>query len=921
MAGGTAFGSWLTRQRRQQGITRQDLARRAECSEVLITKLESGTRRPSEETARLLGHYFRVPEDELGAFVLFARSGLSTEQVKTSGEPENVHPWRTLYRHRVHLPHPATAFIGREDALAQARSILGNSRTRLLTLLGPPGIGKTRLGLRVAESAAGDFPDGVYFVGLAAVREAGLVLASVARSLGVQETGTGPLLGTLESFLKQKRLLLLMDNFEQALSAVHHVSQLLGAAPGLKVVATSREPLGLRAERRFYVPLLAVSDVENGSRGAGDLREALRPPRPETTGKYEAVRLFVERARAAAPGFELTAANAGDIVELCISLDRLPLAIELAASRIPQIPIQAMLSGLRRPKSDPSGGSHGAPEGHLPEKSRLELLADGPRDLTARQRTLRGAIDWSYNLLSEGEQRLFRALSVFRGEFDAQAASVVAGAVGENPALVESGINSLISKSLLQAASSANGLSDSDSAANGEKGTEFLMLETIRDYAGEKANENGEWDRLSREHALYFMSMAEEAEPHLTTAGQQEWLDRLEDRYDNIRAALWWARTTDRSSAAGAGEDPHNNEAADEALETGLRTAGTIWRFWYVRGYISEGREQLAGLLGRLVPGDSPSLPPRSAEEGPHVSEQLSVRAKALNAAGLLAYRQGDYTAARRLQEESLDIRRRLGDLKTVASTLNNLGLVAYMEQDYAASRALYEESLDIRRKLGDKLGITNSLNNLGILADEQGDYAWARALYEESLDIRRELGDKFGVAASLNNLGTIAYHHADYPAARRLHEESLTIRRELNEKWGIAMCLLNLGQVAYRETDGERARQLYREAVTLFHELGDRQAVAGCLASLAGVESMAAGFARSTGESIERAQRAARLLGAADALLEATGAALEAIERDIFARASEEAHKWIGPGAWQAAWQEGRAMNIDQAVTYAASK
>jgi tetratricopeptide (TPR) repeat protein len=478
---------------------------------------------------------------------------------------------------------------------------------------------------------------------------------------------------------------------------------------------------------------------------------------------------------------------------------------------------------------------------------------------------------------------------------------------------VVEGVESLINNSLLQQRDGREGGGVGD-LSEGE--ARFWMLETIHEYAREKLAEDGEGnggeaEALQREHALYFMGLAEESEAQLTGARQAEWLHRLEEEHDNMRTALRWAK---EHTGQGVG-----------AEEIGLRIAGALWRFWYVRGYFSEGREQLSRVLAFALTTSSitsavqPPLSQPSQSSQPQ--SQRLFRAKALNGAGNLAYMEGDYAAARALHEESLAIKRDLGDKRGIAISLNNLGSVTHTQGDYAAARSLYEESLALARELGDKRGIAGSLNNLGGYGVMEGEYAAARSLYEESLSISRELGDKWGIAGSLNLLGNVASMEGDYAAARSLHEESLAMMRELGDKWDIAISLINLGNVAYREGDYTSARSLHEESLAMMRELGDKRGVATCLAGLGGVAAAAAAAieqAQAGAQVRAQVERGVRLLGAAEALLEAIGTVLEAEDRMVYEPSEQQAHVVLGEEAFERARQEGRAMTMEQAIAYA---
>jgi predicted ATPase/class 3 adenylate cyclase/Tfp pilus assembly protein PilF len=820
--------------------------------------------------------------------------------------PSDFPPLKTLEGSPNNLPVQPNPLIGRETEVDEVKGRLLKDDTRLLTLTGVGGIGKTRLALQVGADllseaqGSGSFSNGVFFVNLAPLVDPGLVVPTIAYTLGVREAGAQPIAETLKEYLMDKRLLLILDNFEQVLGAAPQVADLLKTALGLKVLVTSRAALNLSMERQYAVPPLPVPDPRKLST-------------PEALSQYDAVILFIQRAEAVKASFEVNNQNAPAVAEICYRLEGIPLAIELAAARVKVLSPQAMLSRL---------------------ESRLKLLTGGARDAHTRQQTLRNTIEWSYDLLSDEEKRLFRRASVFRGGRTLEAIEeVCAGGVRgwglgisstdeltPNPQSltplqidVLDGVTSLVDKSLMYAVERARGE------------TRYWMLETIYEYANEKLDESGEGEETRWQHALYFMWLAERAEPELTGIQQAEWLARLEDEHDNIRAALHWAR----ESAKG---DSHA-----EAAEAGLRLAGSVWRFWYVRGYFSEGREWLAGLLGLAQEG------------GPSQAQPMlrAYRAKALHGAGTLAWAQGEYVAARSLYEESLALRRELGDKLGIAASLNNLALVAQQQGDYDTARSLLEESLALRRELGDKLGIALSLGNLGNVAQQQGDYDTARSLDEESLALLRELGDKLGIASSLGNLGNVAQLQGDYDTARAMYEESLALRRELGAKWGIAISLNNLGTLAQLQGDYDTARAMYEESLAMRRELGDKWGIANSLNSLGivaqqqgdydtarhlheeslalrrelgdklGITNSLAGLGE-LGVGTGEAERGVRVLAAVEALLEEIGAVLDRADRLPYERAVARAREQLGEEAFKRAWEEGRAMSMEEVIACA---
>ena len=689
------------------------------------------------------------------------------------------------------LPAQPGALFGRGAEIETVAAQLLREETRLLTLTGPPGVGKTRLALAVAAELSAAFAGEVLFIDLSPLRDARLVLASIAQAAGVAERAGRPLLaGLLERFAHQ-RCLLLLDNFEQVLPAARDVAALLEGAPRLAVLATSRAALHLRWERTFPVPTLALPDLR-------------RLPGPHALAGSPAVALFVERARAVRPEFALAEANAPAVAAICVRLDGLPLAIELAAARSSVLPPQALAARLGAAPC--ALGTTNAPGAPRPSLSGLDLLAAGATDLPARHQTLRAAIRWSYDLLAPDEQRLFRRLGVFTGTFSVEAAAAVAlgpvdrtrlaaaGEPGPAPACLPRGgpdaldsLQSLVEKSLVR----------SEGASGAEP--QFRLLETLRDYALEQLERSGEAAATYGRHAAYYLSLAEAVREWQGTAGDQ-WLARLEQERDNLRAALkWFVRQ---------GDAPH-----------GLRLAAALYGFWLARGSLGEGREALEALL---------ALPPAAA--------WAADRAAALSRAGTLARAQGDYAAARALHEEELAIRRSLGDLAGVAHALDELGWTADRAGDLALARARYEESLAVYRELGDRAGVAWGLVYLGYLARQQGDHVQARALLEESLAIRRTMGDEQSAAWTLVELGNTARDAGDADAARRYYEASQAICRRLGDWRGLAWAVNSLGHLARALGDYATARARYGEGMEYTRLAGDRLNLAASLNNLASV-------------------------------------------------------------------------------------
>jgi len=770
-------------------------------------------------------------------------------QVIVPDLPSDFPPLKTLDNRPNNLPRQATALIGREREIKEVGELIRRSEVALVTLTGPGGTGKTRLGLQVAADLIEDFSNGVWFVDLAPLTDHNLFIPTLAGVLGVKESaGTGesqtPLIDTLEEFLSEKQMLLVLDNFEQIEAACTQVSQLLRACPKLKVLVTSRVPLRVSGEHEYPVPPLALPDPDH------------LPSLVQMT-QYEAVRLFIERAVAIKPDFEVTNENAPAVAEICARLDGLPLAIELAAARIRLLPPQALLNRL---------------------SSRLKLLTEGRRDLPTRQRTLRGTIEWSYDLLEEGEKQLFRRMAVFQGGRTFEALEAVCNFDGKLEMDLLEGIEGLVSKSLMQ-------------QREGDHGdARFWVLETIEEYSREKLAESGEEDELRRQHLAYYLTLAEEAELQLIGARQLEWLRRLEEEYDNIRAALEWAR-----------ERGDQRDAAH-----GLRLAAAIWRFWGTLGKYREGRAQLEGALSSV-----PDKPDASLSK-----ELARAKGRAFYAVGMLAHNQGDLAASRRNIEKGLEMARHAEDQICIADCLNDLAMLASMSGDYASEQSLREESLAVLRETGDKFGIALALRSRGNTAQLQEDYVTARTLYEESLAIAREEDNRSLVGAVLGDLGSAAYEQGDYGSACSLYEESLAILRETGNKTGVAYCLYYLGLMADTEGNYNRATSLYKQSLIMHREAEDRLGISICLAGLGdwtGVRKRHE-HERSGGQG----EVAVRLLAAATILLESIGFVLRPRDRYKYEQGLSSARARLGDEEFEKAWAEGKAMNIEQAVEYA---
>jgi len=636
------------------------------------------------------------------------------------------------------LPVQITSFIGRAKEVQEIGELLG--RSRLITLTGPGGTGKTRLSLRVADSIQAAYPDGVFFVELAPITEPGLIPTTIAQAIGLREDPARPVIDSVEDHLRNLRLLLVLDNFEQVVSGAPVVGRLLAAAPGLTVLTSSREALHLRGEQEYAVPPLGLPDPKS------------LPPFA-TLSEYDAVALFIQRAQAVKPDFAVTNENAPAVAEICARLDGLPLAIELAAARSKLFTPDAILARLGK---------------------RLSLLTGGARDTTNRQRTLRGAIDWSHDLLDPTERTLFRRLSIFVGGCTIESATAVSDPEGELGADIVDGLSSFVDKSLIR-------------ALEGEHGEpRFQMLETIREYGLEKLSESEEAETIRRRHEDHFLALALDAEPQLMGARQKDWLDRLDSERDSLRAALGRAADDGRIGAA-------------------LEAGGALWRFWLQRGHLAEGREALTALLER-----------------PEAAAPTAARSKALAGLGSLIYWQGDIPSVRPLYAEALAIQRELGDPAGLAEALYNAGFVAVLQGDRPAASAYYAESTKLYEQLGSQKDIIRLREARVLFMYYGAEYAAARALQRENLDAFERTGETGWVANGLTLLAGIDLRAGEFAEARASIARAVGLFYETGDRQALVRTTVIGAALAVAQGDFERAARLSGAGAALKKPLGE---------------------------------------------------------------------------------------------------
>jgi predicted ATPase/DNA-binding XRE family transcriptional regulator/Tfp pilus assembly protein PilF len=857
------FGLLLQRARRAAGLTQEELAERAGVSARAISDLERGCRsRPRSSTLALLAEALHLSPEDRARLEAVSRAPAAILPAAPTATPSS------------NLPAFLTPLIGRERDEAVVVHLLSQPEVRLVTLTGPPGIGKTRLAVQVAAGLEDDtYPDGARFIELASARDPSLVLPTIAQVIGLRDDGSQPFIEALCSFLRDKRLLLVMDNFEQVVVAAPDVTALLTACPGLRVLVTSRSPLHVRGEYELSVPPLVVPAAVDTS----------APPLDDLS-QYSAITLFVQRARAVKPTFALTPANARAVSEICRRLDGLPLAIELAAAWVKILPPEALLRRLDH---------------------RLSVLTGGPQDLPERQRTLERAIDWSYDLLDSGERSLFRRLAVFSDGWTLEALETISGAssASENKPYgnVMASLFSLVDKSLVQA----------DEHADGEP--RFRLLETIREYAVGRLEAQGEAQAWRRHHAAYYLAFAEAAEPNLAESKPESWLASLGEEQGNLRAALLWAR-------------------ANREVELGLRLACAVCPFWRLRGHYRVGLDWIEEMLAL---GDRP--------QARGVTDAL--RAKALQGAASLLEPLGAAERAIAFLEESLALRRQLGDAGAVAETLIRLGDVIGNQGDNCRATALLEEALVVSREAGDRRRTADALDQLALLVRNRGDYERAVAMFEEALSLRREMGDRRGIALGLFYLARMAstVQHDDARAVA-WYGEALAHFRDLEDAQASASVLMNLGEIALRIGEPSRAMDLFQHSLALFHKMGVTTGIAAALMNMGSIaraqgdgararELLAEGLRlaweahspRKIAEALEglaevaclegRADYGTRLYGRAAALREATTMPVLPADRQEYERALNAIRSELGAAVFTLAWEAGSAMPLEQVI------
>jgi predicted ATPase/DNA-binding winged helix-turn-helix (wHTH) protein/predicted negative regulator of RcsB-dependent stress response len=754
------------------------------------------------------------------ATVTTDHEGSASGPATTTSLPQNIQG-----DHR--LPVARTPLVGRERELEAVQQLLRDPAIRMVTLTGAGGSGKTRLGLELCRELAGVFETRVFFVALGSIGDPAMVPAAVAESVGIRETGGRSFLDLLKNYLREcepSAVLLLLDNMEHILAASAFVVELIEASRSLKVLVTSRAPLRVYGEYEFPVPPLALPDP----RQMNSLPALAENP---------SITLFAQRAQAVKPDFQLTAENAPTVAEICARVDGLPLAIELAAARVKMLPLSGILTRL---------------------ESRLQLLIAGARDLPERQQTLRNTIDWSYDLLTEAEQKLLRRLSVFWGGCTLEGAEAVCNTKNDLGADIFDLMSSLVDKSLVQQRPQ-----DTDEPR-------FRMLETIREYAVERLQQSREEAATKRAHAAYCLVLAEEGNPDLAEPERSAWLTRCDIEHDNFRAALDWLFQT-------------------RELDWSFRFCIALFRFWDMREHSAEGWTRLERLLQMAG------------------TEFPRERAKTSLFLGAFATAQGGFPTATRYLEQGRAIYEELEDPSGVAVTVNALAIMSRDRGDYATAKRHFERSLAYWRQVNDRLATARCLHNLGNVSRICEDYISARMALAEAMQIFEELGDDSGVAWALNQQGDIAREQGDLTEARVLYQRALSAFRSARDRWGQARSLADLGGIACELGEQSVAYEHYRESLDIFSALEHRRGIARVLEGLACV-ALHKGDAR----------RALSVAAAASHLRHLVSAPLPSTEKLKLDQKMADVRHQLGEPESRKVWDEGYAMNIEAAIRYA---
>lgn len=826
MLEGQSFGIWLKLKRTALELTREELAERVGYSAATIRKIEDEERHPSVQLVERLAQIFNIPKNEQASFLQYARGDRKSILTKAFEES----PWRISNKSpRLNIPATTTSLIAREKEIALVREYLSKADIRLVTLMGPPGIGKTRLSIEAARDSLRDFPDGVFFVPLAVLEDPNSIASAIIQVLGYMESGNLSAEKQLTKGIGDKRMLIVLDNCEHLIEQISSLaSGLLSACPRLKILATSRESFRIPGEWLYLVP-------------AFDIPEESSSINMESASDFPALMLFAERARAVRPDFKLTPENIQTVVTICARLDGLPLIIELIAARMRLMSPESLLERL---------------------SSQFVLTADGMRAASERQKTLRNAIDWSYNLLTGQEQKLFVYLSVFSGSFTlAEAEAIFAHTVSEKS--VPELLTLLLDKSLIRR------------LANESREDRYEMLMTIQEYALERLRGSGDEIEIRDRHLAYFSELAKQARRHLQSADQLEWLDRLDAEYDNIRVALNRAQTSG-------------------AIAEGLRLVTDLEWFWTWRVHVQEPCLALENLLTKPLPAD-----------------QIQALARGHCLVGFLKWNSSDKKPSEAHFKESERLSLLLGPEGKM-----DLAWARHLHRSFTQSaltetpiqiRQRYDEVLNLFQEAGDPWDTAGMLSDMGLELGRSGDFMGARQALEQSLRLYRECGDRISASRTSVRLAYFALDHGMYAETRPQLEETLHFYRQARLNFFMDIPLWLLGVIAVREGDYVRAKEWYTECLLFDQQIGWPRQLAECFIGFAGIASAKQDF-----------ERAAQLLGVAEAEAEARVNPLENIDQIELKRITAILREELGDAEFEAIALNGRAMTMEQAIEYA---
>jgi predicted ATPase/transcriptional regulator with XRE-family HTH domain len=857
-----SFGYWLRLKRKALDLTREGLAVRVGCSAATIRKIEAEERRPSAQIVERLAEILNIPQDERTAFLRFARGDWKF----APSEPIEPEPWHpSTITSRSNLPATTTSLVGREGEIAQVSGYLHRVEIRLVTLIGPPGIGKTRLSLETARQALSDFPGGVFFVALAPLEDPSQIAPTAVQALGYEAKNL-PAKELLLDGIGDKQILIVLDNCEHLIEEVALlISDLLSVCPHLKILATSRESMRIPGEWLYTVPTLEFP-------AEGSLVDA------ESAANYPALKLFAERGSTVRSDFALSTGNIQAVASICAQLDGLPLAIELIAARVRLMSPQELLKRL---------------------SDQFVLSVDGMRTVPTRQKTLTNAISWSYNLLPHEEQKLFACLSLFSGSFTLSAAETIFTEMFAEKTVSDL-IISLSDKNLLQHSFDARGE------------TRFSMLITIRLFASQRLMESGRAAAMHERHAAYFLKLAEEADQHVHGPDQVEWMDRLDVEFDNLRAALdWWLsrRATEKLlrlfAALGWTWLVRRSPSESRSWYQKIRALPDVVNYPDLYARVLNKAARLEWREGNL--DEARSL----AEESRAIWLELGADgehglAEDLCTLGMIEQYER-VNVANSYFKQSFELYQKCGDKWGMAFTKQNLGNVTSVAREDDSALVWLKQSLDLFRQLGDPWGMARTSQFLGQLFLSQGDYKNARLYFEQHLKFDQGLRFKEGITVALANLGELHRYQGDYDQAEYYYEQSLSVSREYGFAHDTNNTRYVLGLLALQRNNYPLAKRFFTDYFILISESSKK---VGACDFLTGSAAVAGGQ--------NQPERAAKLYGAAQAIFDTTDYRIPPFDRDEFDRHIQIARDQLGETRFEALAAEGHAMTLEQAIAYA---